>query len=565
MKPACGAAASDDAGRFIFLALPVGSYELHASKSGFSEEVRTGIHLLVGQGAVVDMGLHVGSQSEQITVAADAPPVSLTTLDVSGIVGEQQVKDLPLNGRSYDLLMELNPGVVNFTFEKTGGTGVSNSTNANNFSVSGQRPQQNLYLLDGVEYTGAAENNMPPGGTSGVLLGVEAVREFNVLRDSYGAQYGKHPGAQVAIVTQSGSNQFHGGVYEYPRNNDLDSRNFFDVGSAPLFQRNQFGVSGGGPVQKNKTFIFGNYEGLRQNLHQTSVTFVPAADARAGTFVTPGSSLRRSPTSCNAAIIVNQLLTLWPVAPTVLNCYFRRRKRPAGSRRSRAVGSRRLRDDFGTTRLDHNFSDRDSLAGVYTIDDSAALTATPLDPYSTDISNLREQVASLKETHVFSPDFINTARLELSSRASYYFLGEPTPPALRAASVTSFVAAHPVGAVVVGGSTASNPAAQLGLAGSNNGTNLPIHRNLYTFEDQVDWLHGRHDLSFGAWVQRFQSNETIALSQFGQMSFGSINALLGGTGTITFDPAPTEMNWRSLSSAPVFAAEDTIRLSPQLA
>jgi hypothetical protein len=186
----------------------VGSYELHATKQGFSEEVRTGIHLVVGQDAVVDMGLHVGSQSEQVTVAADAPVVSLTTQDWSGLVGEEQVKDLPLNGRSYDLLMELNPGVVNFTWEKTGGTGVSNSTNANNFSVSGNRPQQNLFLLDGIEFTGAAENNMQPGGTSGVLLGVEAVRASNVLRDSYGAEYGKHPGAQVTIVTQPGSKQF---------------------------------------------------------------------------------------------------------------------------------------------------------------------------------------------------------------------------------------------------------------------------------------------------------------------------------------------------------------------
>ena len=125
--------------------------------------------------------------------------------------------------------MPLNPGVVNFTSEKTGGTGVSNSTNGNNFAVDGNRPQQNLFLLNGVEYTGAAENNMQPGGTSGQLLGVDAVREFNVLRDSYGAEYGKHPGAQVLIVTQSGTNNWHGSAYEFLRNNDLDSRNFFDI------------------------------------------------------------------------------------------------------------------------------------------------------------------------------------------------------------------------------------------------------------------------------------------------------------------------------------------------
>src|SRR6202007_2671742 len=136
----------------------------------------------------IDFRLQVGTVSSEITVRGDAPIVSTTTRDISGLVAEQQVKDLPLNGRSYDLLLPLNPGVVNFTSQKTGGTGISNSTTANNFAVSGNRPQQNLFLLNGVEYTGAAENNMQPGGASGMLLGVDAVREFNVQRDSYSAE-----------------------------------------------------------------------------------------------------------------------------------------------------------------------------------------------------------------------------------------------------------------------------------------------------------------------------------------------------------------------------------------
>src|SRR6202008_1992725 len=125
---------------------------------------------------------------------------------------------------------------VNFTSQKTGGTGISNSTTANNFAVTGQRPQQNLFLLNGVEYTGAAENNMQPGGTSGMLLGVEAVREFNVQRDSYGAEFGKRPGGQVVIVTQSGTNQWHGSVFESLRNSAFDTSNFFYRGGPPAFQ-----------------------------------------------------------------------------------------------------------------------------------------------------------------------------------------------------------------------------------------------------------------------------------------------------------------------------------------
>ncbi|HXA57133.1 MAG TPA: carboxypeptidase-like regulatory domain-containing protein [Candidatus Acidoferrum sp.] len=539
---------TDDTGNYHAFALPVGTYEVDMKATGFVEEKRGGIHLVVGQDAVADFVAQVGQIATRDFVN-DVPVVSLTTEDVSGLVNQEQIKELPLNGRSFDLLLPLNPGVVNFTWEKTGGTGVSNSTNGNNFSVSGNRPQQNLFLLNGVEFTGAAENNMQPAGTSGMLLGVDAVQEFNVQRDTYGAEYGKRPGAQVSIVTQSGTNHFHGGAYDFLRNNDLDTRNYFDVGSAPPFQRNQFGLYVGGPIRKNKTFLFLNYEGFRQNLHQTSVTFVPAADARNGTIVPLGSACPTATpaaTQAQCAAVVQQLLTLWPVAngPELTL--------PAGGPSGIATYTssplQKIREDFGTARLDENFAENDRLTGVYTVDDGADVTATPADPYSTDIANLREQVLSLAEAHIISPTLINTARLGYS-RAAYYFLGKPTP-GTPAASVTSFVGTHPVGALVVGGSTASNPATQLGLAGSNNGTNLDVFRNLFTYADQVDWVRGRHDFTFGLWFQQFQSNETIGLSQFGQASFASINALLGGVvGTFTYDPAPTELNWRSLFSA----------------
>src|SRR5713101_5450963 len=306
--------AADQSGRYQLFALPVGQYEVRARKNGFAEGVRTGIRLVVGQDASVDLSLRLGSVSEELKVTGDAALVSVTTQDISGLVGEQQVKDLPLNGRSYDLLLTLNPGVVNFTSEKTGGIGVSNSTTGNNFAVSGNRPQQNIFLLNGVEYTGAAENNMQPGGSSQELLGVDAVREFNVLRDSYGAEYGKRPGGQVTIVTQSGTNQLHGSVYEFLRNNALDAPNFFDGSSVPGFQRNQFGVALGGPIRKDKTFVFGNYEGFRQNLHQTGVDLVPNSNARNGFLpcwlVTPAPS--PCPASGLVFIGVSPLISAWP-------------------------------------------------------------------------------------------------------------------------------------------------------------------------------------------------------------------------------------------------------------
>ena len=289
---------TDAEGHYQFFSLPVGQYEIRSAKAGFTEVVRTGVNLAVGQLASVDMNLKVGESAQQITVNADASLVGVTSANVGGLVGERQIKDLPLNGRSYDELLTLNPGVLNFTWEKTGGVGVSNSTVGNNFVVAGNRPQQNLFLLNGVEFTGAAENNMTPGGTSQQLLGVDAVREFNLLTDSYGAEYGKRPGGQALIVTQSGSNQLHGSIYEFLRNNDLDARNFFDGASAPGFQRNQFGASLGAPIQKNKTFLFVNFEGFQQHLHQTGVDLVPDANMRAGFL--PCKLVTPAPANCPA-------------------------------------------------------------------------------------------------------------------------------------------------------------------------------------------------------------------------------------------------------------------------
>jgi hypothetical protein len=539
-------AATDQAGRYRLLSLPLGEYEIRAQKQGFAQEIRRGVQLVVGQEATVDLALRLGDLSDRVEVNENAPLVSVTTSDIAGLVAQQQVKDLPLNGRSYDELITLNPGVVNFTWEKTGGIGVSNSTTGNDFAVSGNRPQQNLFLLNGVEYTGAAENNMQPGGASQQLLGVDAVREFNVLRDSYGAEYGKRPGAQVSIVTESGTNQFHGNVFEFLRNNALDAPNYFDQGAPPRFQRSQFGASAGGPLRKGNTFLFGNYEGFRESLDQTAITDVPDANQK--------------PTCAGAcAGLVQQILNIWPRAngPELLLPT----GQSSGIAELFAHPLQTIREDFGTTRLDHVLSSKDFLAGIYTVDDSADNTATVFDPYATDIVSLREQVISLEETHTFSPSLLNTARFGFS-RAGYFFTGEPTPNT-PAATAPSFVAGHPIGAVVVGGSAASNPATQLGLAGSNNGSNLRMARNLFTYEDRVTLTRGMHQLSFGAWFQRFQSNETIALSQYGQASFTGLAALESGTiSTFLYDPAPTEMNWRSLFGA--FYAEDVIRVTPKL-
>ena len=521
---------SDDGGRYVAPSIAIGRYEVRAEKEGFSSQVITGIDLVVGQSTTVDITLPVGELRESVTVVEAPSPVQLSTQQTSGLVNERQVKELPLNGRSYDELLTLNSGIVNYTSERSGGTGTSNSSVGNMFAVFGHRPQDNLFLLNGIEYTGASLINITPGGASGQLLGVDAVREFNIVSNTYGAEYGKRPGGQVSIVTASGSNQLHGTLYEFLRNSDLDARNFFDQGSIPQFQRNEFGGALGGPIQKDKTFVFANYEGFRQHLGLSDVTLVPDNAARA-----------------TAIPSVQPLLALWPVqnGPEL----------GGGIAEAFSHPLQTIREDFGTVRFDHIFSDRDTMFAVYTVDDSADNTPT-VNPLSGVAETLREQVVSLQEQHVFSPRLLNTARVGFS-RAGYFFTG--TTPV----DVPGWVSGDPIGAIVIGGGTASNGASQISLAGTNNGSNLTSARNLFTYDDHVALQHGIHQFEAGVWVQRIQANDNLAQSQYGQASFGSLASFLAGKiSTFSVVPNPTPVGWRSVEGAGF--VQDNMKLRPNL-
>ncbi|MGC2162690.1 MAG: carboxypeptidase-like regulatory domain-containing protein [Silvibacterium sp.] len=534
---------SDGEGRYAAPSVPVGTYLITASREGFSAQTQTGIRLVIGQSAVVNLSLAVGQVHQEVTVASTPATIELSTQQTSGLVDEKQVKELPLNGRSYDELMTLNPAVVNYSSERSGGIGTSNSAVGNMFAVSGHRPQDNIFLLNGIEYTGASEINVTPGGTSGQLLGVDAVREFNVVTDNYGAEYGKRTGAQVSIVTASGTNSVHGSVFEFIRNSAFDARNYFDQANIPEFQRNQFGGALGGPLRRNKVFLFGNYEGFRQNLHLSDLTLVPDNQARQGYI--PNSSGQENYVGVNPA--VQPLLALWPVqnGPEL----------GSGIAESFSNPLQRIREDFGTTRADYNISDADLLFGVYTIDDSDANTPNS-NPLSYVVEALREQVASVQEQHVFSASLLNTARFGYS-RAAYFFTG--TTPV----DVPGWIAGRPIGAIVIGGGTALNGASQISGAGTNAGSNLSTARNLYTYDDHVYWTHGIHQIELGGWLQQIQSNDNMAQDQYGQASFGSLTSFLQGTvSTFTSVPSPTELGWRSIEGAGF--VQDTVRIRPNL-
>jgi len=530
---------TDDAGRYEAPLLAVGTYEVSAEKAGFNTAKRS-ISLVLGQHASVDLTLTVAGIHQTIVVEEGFAP-DVTTADVSGLVNERQVKDLPLNGRSYDQLLTLNPGVINYTSQRSGGTGTSNSVVGNMFAVSGRRPQENLYLLNGVEFTSASEVNNTPGGTSGQLLGVDAVQEFAVVKDTYGADYGKRPGAQINIATASGTNQLHGNAYEFLRNNALDARNFFDQAQIPDFERNEFGGSLGGPIKKDKTFLFANYEGYRQVLGLSDVTLVPDATSRAA-----------------AVASIKPLLGLWPVAngPELLT------STGANSGIAKAFSNplQHIREDFGTARLDQILSAKDSFAGVYTVDDSGAHSPTTNPLSLTDVF-LREQVASVSETHVFSPNFLNKATFGFSRGGFYFNSGvEGTASSVPGGWIH---AGQPVGTVVIGGGTTLNGASQLTNGGTNAGSNLSAARNLFTATDQVSIIRGIHTITVGAWFQRVQSNSSLLQDQYGQASFTSLATFLAGTvSTWTYSPTATPLGWRSLEGA--YFAEDAIKLRPSI-
>jgi hypothetical protein len=534
---------TDERGSYRALALPVGRYQIKAEQAGFKTSVRSGVGLVVAQEAVADITLEVGDVQQQVAVNAEVPLVNVTTTAISGLVGERQVKDLPLNGRSFDNLITLNPATANTTSNRSptstgGGQG-------NNFSISGNREDYNLFLLNGIEYTGVSTADVIPGGVSGQLLGVDAVREFNVLENTYGAEYGKRPGGQISLVTMSGTNQFHGSAFEFLRNSVFDARNFFDHGAVPPFKRNQFGGSAGGPIRKEKTFIFGSYEGFRQSLSLSTVAVVPDDNARQGYL--PGSNGALN--HIGLAPGVAPYFALWPEpnGPEL----------GGGAAISYANPLQKVREDFGNLRVDHTVSAKDTVSGIYTIDDGYSVTPGT-NPLQQTLSVLRTQVASLDETHIFSPSVLNVFRAGFS-RAAWHLDGSPavSDPNL------VYVAGKPVGSISIGSSGLGNVGSFAG-AGTNGSQQVEtIHRNLFTYSDDVQIVRGKHQLRIGGWLQRVQSNDDAADQRNGVASFTDLQHFMQGQATqILATLSPVEIGWRQTAAA--WYAQDAIALRPNL-
>src|SRR5438309_699193 len=453
---------TSETGNYTAPSLPVGPYEISTTMPGFKQAVRRGINLAVGQEAVIDLTLEVGANAEQVTVSEEAPLVNTTLASTSGLITEQQVKDLPLNGRSFDNLLILNVSTTN------------PSSNVNNgawtaFSVAGKRMETNRYLLNGLDWIGQNGTGqfITPMGVSRQLLGVDAVREFNVLPHSYGAEYGKRAGGQISVVTSSGTNQLHGSVFEYLRNDALDARNFFDSKIQPTdprippFRRNQFGGSLGGPIQKDKMFLFGNYEGFRQRWANSAATSVPDAFARQGML----PCYIATPAACPASSsqqLQSQYVTVPNLKPGMLpylNYFWPAPDRPIIDNLGRPTGGAssfvnprsRVDENFGMARFDYTISSKDSFWANYNYDDGSA-GRPPADPNFITNDRNRSVGLGVQETHIFSPTLLNTFTYGF---AKVYAISQTTPAVYIPANL-SFLAGATAGSITVGGASQTN-------------------------------------------------------------------------------------------------------------
>jgi hypothetical protein len=274
---------TDAAGFYNAPNLSPGNYEVTVSAQGFSKLVQNGITLTVGSQQVLNPSLSVGQVTQTVQVTGEAPAVELASSTISAEVDSTTVRELPLNGRDWSSLAVLQPGTLGIRTQ-IGTTGTVNRGNrgfGNQLSVSGHRPTENNYRVNGISVNDYS--NGSPGSVAGAQLGVDAIQEFSVLTSNYTAEYGRTSGGVINAITRQGTNGFHGSAYWFLRDEGLDAKSFFDVKKSP-FHRNQFGGSLGGPIRKDKTFFFADYEGIRQTKGLNSVKLVvPSPALRQGT------------------------------------------------------------------------------------------------------------------------------------------------------------------------------------------------------------------------------------------------------------------------------------------
>lgn len=499
--------------------LPAGQYRVVVSATGFSTLVREGVSLSVGVQRTLDLSLKIGEVSQTVTVTDAVQGVEVSSSTLSSVVGEEAVRDLPLNGRSWTQLATLQMGVSSIRTQApiVGGSSRGNRGYGDQLTDSGHRPNENTYRIDGInvnDYTNGA-----PGSAIGLALGVDAIREFSVVTTNYTAEYGRTSGAVINAITKSGGNKPHGSGYFFDRDKVFDARNYFDpVGFIPPFRRIQFGASAGGAIIKNKTFIFGDYEGIRQDLSLTFHQIVFSDAAKAGKMCSiPTStciphdlsgSLSPDPaTGIDQAVL--PYLALWPKSnggPV-----------PGGNGDRaffNAAGLITVKEDYFTTKVDHKIATGDNLSAVYFYD------RTPQNIPDGLLNAIHQnytgrQMIGLSENHIFGPNLLNTARVGYSRNVGLV---------LHPVRAINPAAGDPALAILpaLGTAPAIGISGLFGAQGLGAPPNFSHHWNSYQAADDLFLTRAKHSLKFGFAFERMQYNVLGLQSSKGGFTFSGL-------------------------------------------
>lgn len=481
-------ARTDEAGRFVLASLPAGDYSLRAEFTGFAPHIRQ-LRLTVAENVSVPITLSV-SGAETVTVRGGAPAVNTRTGELSYLVDQRAIDWLPVNGRNFTDLVGLQPGVSIFPHRDNGSVVAHGLA----MSVNGQDPRANVYLLDGTllnDFT-----NGPAGSAAGTALGMDTVREFRVEANGYSAEFGRNVGGQINAITKSGTNLLTGSVFEYHRNEALDARNYFDVGPKPDFTRNQFGGTFGGPLRRDRLFVFVGYEGLRERLGRTIVTTVPDDNARLG--VLPGGTVAIDPA-------IQPFLDEFPRANG--------EALGGGLARYTFPFNQTLDQDFFQGRLDAVLPNGAQLFGRYTMDD--ARQALPTDyPQFPRAFVSRNQFVTIEYRQVMARATIHTARMGYSRTRIGQTVSANTTQVLPV-----FVPGRPLmGAIDIGG---------LQRFGPQSSADVQLRQHVISGQYDVTKSWGRHLVKSGVLVERYQDDEYNPTFSLGIFRFANLSNFLG--------------------------------------
>ncbi|HEX6284935.1 MAG TPA: TonB-dependent receptor, partial [Pyrinomonadaceae bacterium] len=484
------ATSSGAEGRFVFPGLPVGTYVLRAEHGGFEPLVPQTVRLTVNETVHVSLVLKIAGLTANVTVDSGESLVNTESAELSYLVSERLIRDLPLNGRNYTDLALLQPGVVAYT-HRDGGSVVAHGLAT---SINGQDPRSNVYLLDGTPQNDFT--NGPAGSAAGTALGVETIREFRVEANSYGAEFGRNFGGQINAVSKSGTNSFHGSLYEFHRNDNLDARNFFDGSQKPEFKRNQFGGSFGGPIKPDRTFFFFGYESLRENLGQTIRTVVPDLNARNGILPAGGN------VTVNSA--VKPYLDEFPL--------------PNGATLGGGLAeytfgfNRQITQHFLQGRFDQNWNNQHQFFARYTFDDADQQLPTDFPQFPRSFRS-RNQFFTAEDRFIQSSTTIHTFRLGFSrTRIGQQVEANTTQP------LQPFVPGRElVGNIDIGG---------IPRFGPQTSVSVRLTQNVVGFEYGMVHTRGRHIIKAGGVVERYQDNMVNPTFSLGIWTFANLRNFL---------------------------------------